>query len=113
MQTTRTRPNQVLAGAPLDDRDVDSCQGQLTRQHQACRASSDNNHRTVGFRFGTHFATPQFTEFWLRPAIFRHDTGLAASPRVRYTLRVGRSRYAPFLFRLRWADNLGAKWKSP
>src|SRR6201996_5949439 len=56
---------------------------------------------------------PRFSEFWLRPAILQHDPGLAASPRVRYTLRVGRSSYSPFLFRLRWADNLGAKRKLP
>jgi hypothetical protein len=51
-----------------------------------------------------HLATPKSRQFWLRPAIFRHDPGLAASPRVRYKLRVGRSRYAPFLFDRRWTN---------
>ena len=38
----------------------------------------------------THaFRYPHFRRFWLRPAILRHDRGLAASPPVRYSLRVG------------------------
>ena len=31
---------------------------------------------------------PRFSEFRLRPAILRHDPGLAASPQVRYMLKV-------------------------
>jgi hypothetical protein len=45
----------------------------------------------IGHRFDNHFVTPRLPEFWLRPAILRHDPGLAASPRVRYKLGVGRS----------------------
>src|SRR6266536_1946832 len=40
-------------------------------------------------------ATPIFRRFWPRPAILRHDPGLAASPPVRYTLKVARSGYFP------------------
>jgi hypothetical protein len=39
---------------------------------------------------------PHFRSFWPRPTIMRHDPGLAASPLVRYTLRVERSGYSPF-----------------
>ena len=42
------------------------------------------------------FRVPHFRRFWPRPAIMRHDPGLAASPRVRYTLRVERSGHSPF-----------------
>ena len=34
--------------------------------------------------------------FWPRPAIMRHDPGLAASPPVRYMLKVEGSEYSPF-----------------
>ena len=43
----------------------------------------------------THFATPIFRSFWPRPTILRHDPGLAASPPVRYILKVERSGYSP------------------
>src|SRR6266516_2148754 len=33
--------------------------------------------------------------FWPRPAIMRHDPGLAASPPVRYRLKVEGSAYSP------------------
>src|SRR6266536_1131107 len=36
-----------------------------------------------------------FRRSWPRPAILRHDPGLAASPPVRYTLKVARSGYSP------------------
>jgi hypothetical protein len=32
-----------------------------------------------------------FRRFWPAPVILRHDPGLAASPPVRYTLKVARS----------------------
>ena len=51
MQTTCARANQVLAGAPLDNGDVDSRQCQFACQHQPRRASPDNHHRMVGYRF--------------------------------------------------------------
>ena len=34
------------------------------------------------------FRYPRFRRFWPRPAILRHDPGLAASPPVRYKLKV-------------------------
>ena len=37
MQTARARAVELLAGAPLDDRDVGPCQRQLARQHQPDR----------------------------------------------------------------------------
>ena len=38
---------------------------------------------------------PRFRRFWPRPAILRHDPGLAASPPVRYRLKVEGSGYSP------------------
>ena len=36
----------------------------------------------------TRISRPHFRSFWPRPTILRHDPGLAASPPVRYTLKV-------------------------
>ena len=57
----------------------------------------------------THLATPNFRRFWPRPAIMRHDPGLAASPPVRYTLKVEGCRYSPSPHCPPWTDNLLAK----
>ena len=48
VQTARARAGELLAGAPLDDRDVDPRQRQLARQHQPGRASSGDHHRMLG-----------------------------------------------------------------
>ena len=48
VQTTRARAGEVLAGAPVDDGNVDSRQRQLARQHQPCRAASGDHHRMLG-----------------------------------------------------------------
>ena len=140
MKTACARADEVLAGAPLDNGNVDPRQRQLTRQHQPRRATSDDHHRMLGHRHtpvgitptpagssansssggantrisapsaprvplsvrrsrATHMSTttPTFRDshfrFWLRPAIMRHDPGLAASPPVRYTLEEERSGY--------------------
>src|ERR1700737_4900128 len=46
------------------------------------------------------FHTPPLRPFCLRPAILRHDPGLAASPPVRYKLKVeGVSTLLPFIVR--------------
>jgi hypothetical protein len=42
--------SEVLAGAPLDDGNVDTRQRQLARQHQPCRTSSGDHHRMLGHR---------------------------------------------------------------
>lgn len=42
-------------------------------------------------QYGSNTSLPRFLTFRLRRAILRHDGGLAASPPVRYTLRVARS----------------------
>jgi hypothetical protein len=41
------RAGEVLAGAPLDNGDVDARQRQLARQHQPCRTSSADHHRSM------------------------------------------------------------------
>ena len=48
VQTACARAGEVLAGAPLDDGDVDARQRQLARQHQPRRASSGDHHRMFG-----------------------------------------------------------------
>jgi hypothetical protein len=60
MQTACARANEVLAGAPLDNGNVDSRQRQLAGQHQPCRTSSDDHHRaSKDFRFAPYaMATP-------------------------------------------------------
>src|ERR1700734_1980326 len=50
VQTAGAQAGEVLAGAPLDDGNVDARQCQLSRQHQPCRTSSDNRHRVLDHR---------------------------------------------------------------
>ena len=50
VQAAGARAGEVLAGAPLDDGDVDARQRQLARQHQPCRTSSGDHHRMLGHR---------------------------------------------------------------
>ena len=50
VQTTGARAGELLAGAPLDDGDVDLRQGQLARQHQPRRAASRDHHRMFSHR---------------------------------------------------------------
>ena len=45
-----TRADEVLAGAPLDNGNVDGRQRQLASQHEPCRTSPDDHHRMVGHR---------------------------------------------------------------
>jgi hypothetical protein len=46
---------------------------------------------------------PHFRRLWPRPTILRHDPGLAASPPVRYKLRVaGRGVSLPLCYAVRW-----------
>ena len=50
MQAARARADEVLAGAPLDNGDVDPRQRQLARQHQPRRTASGDHHRMLGHR---------------------------------------------------------------
>ena len=50
MQAAGARASQVLAGAPLDNGNVDSHQRQLARQHQPGRTSSGDHHRMLSHR---------------------------------------------------------------
>jgi hypothetical protein len=47
MQTAGPCPDQILAGAPLDNGGVDPRQRQFSRQHQPCRAASGDEHRML------------------------------------------------------------------
>ena len=49
-QTACARAAEVLAGAPLDNGNVDARQRQLARQHQPGRTSSGDYHRMFGHR---------------------------------------------------------------
>ena len=71
VQTARARAGEVLAGAPLDDGDVDARQRQLARQHQPRRTSSGDHHRMLG-----HSCLPS----GFRRAIMGHEGGLVSSP---------------------------------
>jgi hypothetical protein len=57
VQTACARAGEVLAGAPLNDGDVDARQRQLARQHQRRRTSSGNHHR-IRRQQHVHFVTP-------------------------------------------------------
>src|SRR5438093_9975258 len=61
VQSTRARAGEVLAGAPLDNGDVDARQRQLARQHQPCRTSSGDHHRMLGHRHTPAGVTPVAT----------------------------------------------------
>ena len=50
VQAAGARADEVLAGAPLDNGNVDARQRQLARQHQPCRTSSGDHHRMLGHR---------------------------------------------------------------
>jgi hypothetical protein len=50
VQTACARAGEVLAGAPLDNGNVDARQRQLAGQHQPCRTSSGDHHRMLGHR---------------------------------------------------------------
>jgi hypothetical protein len=76
VQTARTRAGEFLAGAPLDNRNVDSRQRQLACEHQPCRAPADDNHRVPGL-CRTHFVPPSQLA---SAGVLRNDRGLEASP---------------------------------
>ncbi len=85
VQTAAARSDKVLAGAPLDDGNVDTRQRQLGRQHQTRRTSSSNHYRMLGHR-ASHF--PKFpVDSLLQPTMMGHEPGLAASPPARNNLK--------------------------
>ena len=61
VQTACARAGEVLAGAPLDDGDVDPRQRQLARQHQPRRTASGDHHRMLGHRHNSVGTTPDAT----------------------------------------------------
>ena len=75
----------MLAGAPLDDDDVDPGQRQLPASISSVGPAPTITAARSGH---TQFAPPISGRFWPRPAIVLHDRGLAASPRVRYRLKL-------------------------
>ena len=89
VQTTRARAGEVLAGAPLDNRNVDARQRQLARQHQPGRTSSGDHHRMLGL---SAISRPHLRRFWLRPAI------MGQVPRLRANFFCG--------INLRWSGHL-------
>jgi hypothetical protein len=65
VETTRARSDEDLAGAPLDNGDVDARQSQLAGQHQSGRPCSDDHHRMIG-HCHSHFVPPRFKGFGRR-----------------------------------------------
>ena len=84
VETSRTRAHQLRRRTPLEDHDIDPRQLQLGTQHQARRATSDDDdvdHLISLLPAGSSSVT--------------HDRGLAASPPVSYTLEVARAGPSP------------------
>src|SRR5205807_2332087 len=61
VQSTRARAGEVLAGAPLDNGNVDARQRQLARQHQPRRTAPGDHHRMLGHRHPPVGITPVAT----------------------------------------------------
>src|ERR1035438_8050838 len=95
MQTACARALEVLAGAPLDNGNVDARKRQLGRQHQPRRTASGDHHcvlcrgRTARGSV-VHLRSSLLRVSRLRPGTVRHDPGLAASPWVWHTVEVER-----------------------
>jgi len=49
VQTAGARAGELLALAPLDDGEVDTREGELSRQHHPCRTASGDHYRVLGF----------------------------------------------------------------
>ena len=98
VQTACTRAGELLAGAPLDNGNVDGCQRQLASQHQSSRACHDDHHCMAGHRHTpllpaatnsaarephvdnrTHISRASL-RLWLRSAFLPDEPGLEASP---------------------------------
>ena len=72
------------------------CQSRAVSRRSG-RRGRDGRPRATRSSTTTHaFPDPDFRRFWPRPAIMRHDPGLAASPPVRYRLEMEGSAYSPF-----------------
>jgi hypothetical protein len=50
VETAGARADELLAGASLDDCDVDACQRQLASQHQSSRTAAGDYHCMFGHR---------------------------------------------------------------
>ena len=74
MKAAGPRADEHVIGTPLDERDVDLRQRQLSRQHHPRRTASGDHHRMLG-----HMPPLVFPLLLVRPEILRTDRGLAAS----------------------------------
>src|SRR6185437_1778795 len=87
MQASRAGADDLRARAPFDNRDVDTRQRELGRQHHPRRTSTANHHRMLRHRW-----PPVYSGFgqkaWSKAATLRPDPGLAARPQRGYMLRV-------------------------
>ena len=70
MQTPGARAGEVLAGAPFDNGNVDACQRQLARQHQAGRACAHD--QDIGTRHG--LTAPSFAMAGLAARVPTEET---------------------------------------
>ena len=92
VQAPRTRTDEAPVAPAFDDRDVHPRQRQLAGQRHTGRTPTDDHHVMVGKLTHPH---PPIAEKLVRPAILRQPGGLAASPPVRYMLKVAESLVPP------------------
>src|SRR5271166_774907 len=98
VETSGPRADEDVIETPLDDRDVDLRQRQLSREHHPHRTASGDNYRMVGHRRGplgyaeknTRTSLLHLVGSGLRTVIMRHDPGLVSSPPIGYKLAVER-----------------------
>src|ERR687893_2218092 len=101
MQTAWAQADEVPAGAPLDNGNVDARQRQLARQHQPRRTSSGDHHRMLGHRHTPAGITPVATSA-SHPSVptARNRTASptigSASPRDPYVVNNTRISLLPF-----------------
>src|SRR5882757_431689 len=80
VQTACARPDEVLAGAPLDNGNVDVRQRQLAGQHQSGRARAHD--QDIGIRHGRHLSRRSQRQTSARPRSRRRDEHAHVSTEV-------------------------------
>jgi hypothetical protein len=86
MQTASARADEVLAGAPLDNGNIDPRQGELAGQHQPCRTCSGNHHRASGHRRPTGGNGARAKVLWFMPFFLTHADERCDNPEPREQL---------------------------
>src|SRR5512133_2047150 len=79
IETPGSRPIEVLAGASLDDDDVDPCQRQFARQHQPRRTASRDHDRMFSHHILSYVSDP-WPSSAQRTGMISTQNSLATSP---------------------------------